>query len=148
MAARLTVLCAGRALPPEFFIFKDSWYSFLLEDEWTPGPVRRGNGTGSDLFSCPPPLPCSSECPFWKNTRHETSIYKSRLPTLAMWPAHHSLMIGLLRAVTTLGSSRQMHLYEMIILRAELVCLLAQFVCSLCSPVAETRVECGRQPYV
>jgi hypothetical protein len=35
MAARLS---AGRTLPPGFFIFKDSWYSFLLEAESTPGP--------------------------------------------------------------------------------------------------------------
>jgi hypothetical protein len=35
MAARLSALRAGRTLPPGFFIFKDSWYSFLLE-----GPVR------------------------------------------------------------------------------------------------------------
>jgi hypothetical protein len=25
--------------PPGFFIFKDSWYLFLLEAESTPGPV-------------------------------------------------------------------------------------------------------------
>jgi hypothetical protein len=40
MAARLSALSAGRTLPPGFFIFKDSWYSFLLEGESTPGPVR------------------------------------------------------------------------------------------------------------
>jgi hypothetical protein len=40
MAARLSALCARRTLPPGFFIFKDSWYSFLLEAESTPGPVR------------------------------------------------------------------------------------------------------------
>jgi hypothetical protein len=40
MAARLSALRAGRNLPPAFFIFKDSWYSFLLEAESTPGPVR------------------------------------------------------------------------------------------------------------
>jgi hypothetical protein len=40
MAARLSALRAGRTLPPGFFIFKDSWYSFLLEAESTPGPVR------------------------------------------------------------------------------------------------------------
>jgi hypothetical protein len=28
------------ALYPQVFIFKDSWYSFLLEAESTPGPVR------------------------------------------------------------------------------------------------------------
>jgi hypothetical protein len=38
MAARLSALRAGRTLPPGFFIFKDSWYSFLLDDESTPGP--------------------------------------------------------------------------------------------------------------
>jgi hypothetical protein len=27
-------------LLPGFFIFKDSWFSFLLEAESTPGPVR------------------------------------------------------------------------------------------------------------
>jgi hypothetical protein len=41
MAARLSALRAGRTLPPGFFIsFKDSSYSFLLEAESTPGPVR------------------------------------------------------------------------------------------------------------
>jgi hypothetical protein len=45
MAARLSALCASRTLPPGFFIFKDSWYSFLLEAESTPGPVRpEGHG--------------------------------------------------------------------------------------------------------
>jgi hypothetical protein len=38
MAARLSALRAGRTLPPDLFIFKDSWYSFLLEAESTPGP--------------------------------------------------------------------------------------------------------------
>jgi hypothetical protein len=33
MAARLSALRDGRTLPPGFFIFKDSWYSFLLEAE-------------------------------------------------------------------------------------------------------------------
>jgi hypothetical protein len=41
MAARLSALRASRTLPPGFFIFfKDSWYSFLLEAESNPGPVR------------------------------------------------------------------------------------------------------------
>jgi hypothetical protein len=40
MAARLSALHASRTLTPGFFIFKDSWYSFLLEAELTPGPVR------------------------------------------------------------------------------------------------------------
>jgi hypothetical protein len=31
MAARLSALRASRTLSPGFFIFKDSWYSFLLE---------------------------------------------------------------------------------------------------------------------
>jgi hypothetical protein len=35
MAARLSALRAGRTLPPGFFIFKDSWCSFLLEAEST-----------------------------------------------------------------------------------------------------------------
>jgi hypothetical protein len=39
MAAKLSALRADLTLPPGFFIFKDSWYSFLLEDEPTPGPV-------------------------------------------------------------------------------------------------------------
>jgi hypothetical protein len=39
MAARLSALSAGRTLPPGFFIFKDSWYSFLLKAESNPGPV-------------------------------------------------------------------------------------------------------------
>jgi hypothetical protein len=41
MAARLSALRAGRTSPPGFFIFKDSWYSFLLEAESTPGPSLR-----------------------------------------------------------------------------------------------------------
>jgi hypothetical protein len=40
MAAGLSAPRAGRTLPPGFFIFRDSWYSFLLEAESTPGPVR------------------------------------------------------------------------------------------------------------
>jgi hypothetical protein len=40
MAARLSALRADCTLPPGFFIFKDSWHSFLLEAESTPGPVR------------------------------------------------------------------------------------------------------------
>jgi hypothetical protein len=40
MAARLSALRASRSLSPGFFIFKDSWYSFLLEAELTPGPVQ------------------------------------------------------------------------------------------------------------
>jgi hypothetical protein len=40
MAARLSALRGGRTLPPGFFIFKDSWYSFLLEAESTAGPVQ------------------------------------------------------------------------------------------------------------
>jgi hypothetical protein len=40
MAARLSALRVGRTLPPGFFIFEVSWYSFLLEAESTPGPVR------------------------------------------------------------------------------------------------------------
>jgi hypothetical protein len=45
MAARLSALRASRTLPPGFFFFffffKDSWYSFMLEAESTPGPVRQ-----------------------------------------------------------------------------------------------------------
>jgi hypothetical protein len=40
MAARLSALRAGSTLPPGFFIFKNSWCSFLLEAESTPEPVR------------------------------------------------------------------------------------------------------------
>jgi hypothetical protein len=40
MAARLSALRPGRTLPPGFFIFKDSWYSFPLEAESTARPVR------------------------------------------------------------------------------------------------------------
>jgi hypothetical protein len=40
MAARLSALRAGPTLPPGFFIFKDSWYSFLLEAELNTGPVQ------------------------------------------------------------------------------------------------------------
>jgi hypothetical protein len=39
MAARLSALRPGRTLPTDFFIFKDSWYSFPLEAESTPGLV-------------------------------------------------------------------------------------------------------------
>jgi hypothetical protein len=39
MAARLSALRADRTLPTGFFIFKYSWYSFLLEAESTPGPL-------------------------------------------------------------------------------------------------------------
>jgi hypothetical protein len=39
MAARLSALHNSRTLPPGFFIFKGSWYSFLLEAESTLGPV-------------------------------------------------------------------------------------------------------------
>jgi hypothetical protein len=44
MAARLSALRASRTLPPGFFFFfffKDSWYSFLLDAESAPGPVRQ-----------------------------------------------------------------------------------------------------------
>jgi hypothetical protein len=40
MVARLSALRAGRTLPQVSLFFKDSWYSFLLEAESTPGPVR------------------------------------------------------------------------------------------------------------
>jgi hypothetical protein len=46
MAARLSTLGASRTLPPGFFIFKDSWYSFLLEAETTPGRPVRPEGLG------------------------------------------------------------------------------------------------------
>jgi hypothetical protein len=31
MAARLSALRACRAIPPGFFIFKDSWYSYIIK---------------------------------------------------------------------------------------------------------------------
>jgi hypothetical protein len=40
MAARLSALRASRTYPQVSLFFKDSWYSFLLEAESTPGPVR------------------------------------------------------------------------------------------------------------
>jgi hypothetical protein len=40
MAARLSALRASRTLPPGFFIFKASWYSFLLEAESTQGQMQ------------------------------------------------------------------------------------------------------------
>jgi hypothetical protein len=40
MVARLSALRTGHTLPPGFFIFKDSWYSFMLEAESIPGPVQ------------------------------------------------------------------------------------------------------------
>jgi hypothetical protein len=47
MAARLSALRAGRTLPLGFFIFKDFWYSFLLEAESTPGrAIVRPEGLG------------------------------------------------------------------------------------------------------
>jgi hypothetical protein len=45
MAARLSALRAGRTLPPGFFSFKDSWYSFLLEAESTPHLEKIGKET-------------------------------------------------------------------------------------------------------
>jgi hypothetical protein len=39
MAARLSALRASRTLTTGFFIFKDSWYSFLLEAGSTPVPM-------------------------------------------------------------------------------------------------------------
>jgi hypothetical protein len=45
MAVRLSALRAGRTLPPGFFIFKDSWYSFLLEAESTPGSTSLKKGS-------------------------------------------------------------------------------------------------------
>jgi hypothetical protein len=42
MAVRLSALRAGRTLPPGFFIFDESWCSFLLEAESTPEQVGRG----------------------------------------------------------------------------------------------------------
>jgi hypothetical protein len=55
MAARWSALSAGRTLPTGFFIFKDSWYSFLLEAESTPGPVRP-EGLGQFKKSISPEL--------------------------------------------------------------------------------------------
>jgi hypothetical protein len=46
MAARLSALRASRTLPPGFFIFKDSWYSFLLEAESTPRAIVQPEGFG------------------------------------------------------------------------------------------------------
>jgi hypothetical protein len=46
MAARLSALRAGSTLPLGFFIFKDTWYSFLLEAESTPRAIVRPEGLG------------------------------------------------------------------------------------------------------
>jgi hypothetical protein len=46
MAARWSALRAGNILPPGFFIFKDSWYSFLLEAESTPRAILRPEELG------------------------------------------------------------------------------------------------------
>jgi hypothetical protein len=46
MAARLSALRAGSTLLPGFFIFKDSWYSFLLEAEFDPRAIVRLEGLG------------------------------------------------------------------------------------------------------
>jgi hypothetical protein len=45
MAARLSALRASRTLPPGFFIFKDSWYSFLLEAEEL-GQFKKSTSSG------------------------------------------------------------------------------------------------------
>jgi hypothetical protein len=42
MAASVSALWANSTLPPGFFIFKDSSYSFLLEAESTPAPEGLG----------------------------------------------------------------------------------------------------------
>jgi hypothetical protein len=76
MAARLSALRAGRTLPSGFFIFKDSWYSFLLEAIMRPevlGQFKKSTSSGLEpatfrlrawyrnhyATSCPPP-PISS----------------------------------------------------------------------------------------
>jgi hypothetical protein len=49
MVARLSALLAGRTLPSGFFIFKDSWYSFLLEAVVRPeglGPFKKSTSSG------------------------------------------------------------------------------------------------------
>jgi hypothetical protein len=47
MAARLSALRAGPTLPPGFFIFKDSWYSFLLEAESEElGQLKKSTSSG------------------------------------------------------------------------------------------------------
>jgi hypothetical protein len=51
MAARLPALRPGRTLPPGFFIFKDYWYSFLLEDESTPRAIVRPEGLGQCIVT-------------------------------------------------------------------------------------------------
>jgi hypothetical protein len=51
MAARLSALRAGRTLPPGLFIFKDSWYSFLLEAESTPGPYVLDNYVSCEVLT-------------------------------------------------------------------------------------------------
>jgi hypothetical protein len=50
MAARLSALRAGRTLRPGFFIFDDSWYSFLLEAESTEGlsQFKKSTSSGSE----------------------------------------------------------------------------------------------------
>jgi hypothetical protein len=70
MAARLSALCAGRTLPPGFFYFKDSWYSFLLEaDAVYPGESKPAFISFHFIRSniLPPPAgsktkPCSACC--------------------------------------------------------------------------------------
>jgi hypothetical protein len=74
MAARLSALRASRTLPPGFFlIFKDSWYSFLLEAESTPGPVRP---EGLDRPKCVMMLGTNGFLPSW----HLESLYYSTAP--------------------------------------------------------------------
>jgi hypothetical protein len=46
MAARLSALRTCRTLPPGFFIFKDSWYSFLLRGWVDPRAIVRPEELG------------------------------------------------------------------------------------------------------
>jgi hypothetical protein len=57
MAARLSALRAGRTLPPGFFIFKDSWSSFLLEAESTLGDGLYWLKPIPEILFQTPPLP-------------------------------------------------------------------------------------------
>jgi hypothetical protein len=68
----LSALCAGRALPPDSFILKDSWYSFLLEAESTPGPVRP---EGFGQFKNPPHRGLNCDLPACSIVRLTLIVY-------------------------------------------------------------------------
>ena len=65
MVVRLSALHTGRLYPR-----KCSWYSFLLEAESTPGPMK--NCTSWDRNSDPPTVPPRSPTTIYTRTKHRT----------------------------------------------------------------------------